>query len=76
MTVLEQVNEIFREVLDVPGLVIGATTTAKDVPEWDSLTHIELVAAIEKRFKIKFTARELRKFQDVGELCDAIAQKL
>ena len=49
MTVLEQVNEIFRKILDVPDLVIGPATTAKDVPEWDSLTHIELIAAIEKQ---------------------------
>jgi acyl carrier protein len=76
MSVLEQVNEIFRKVLDTPALVIGAATTAKDVPEWDSLTHVELIVAIEKQFKIKFTAREVRKFQNVGEMCETIAQKL
>jgi acyl carrier protein len=76
MTVLEQVNEIFRKVLDVPGLIIGPATTAKEVPEWDSLTHIELIAAIEKHFKIKLTSRELRKLQNVGEMCEVIAQKL
>jgi acyl carrier protein len=68
MSVLAQVNEIFRKVLDAPALVVQASTTAKDVPEWDSLTHVELIVAIEKHFKIKFTAREVRKFQKMHAL--------
>jgi acyl carrier protein len=74
--ILAQVNEVFRAVLSDPKLSIRPETTAKDVPEWDSLTHVELVVAIEKRFQIKFTAREVRRFQNVGEMCETIAQKL
>jgi acyl carrier protein len=76
MTILAQVNEVFRAVLGDAKLAIGPETTAKDVPEWDSLTHVELIVAIEKRFKIKFTSREVRRFQNVGEMCETIAQKL
>jgi acyl carrier protein len=76
MTILAQVNEVFRTVLGDPKLAIGLETTAKDVPEWDSLTHVELIVAIEKRFKIKFTSREVRRFQNVGEMCETITQKL
>jgi acyl carrier protein len=76
VSILEQVNDLFRKVLDTPALVIAAATTAKDVPEWDSLTHVELIVAIEKHFKLKFTAREVRKFQNVGEMCETIAQKM
>jgi acyl carrier protein len=74
--VLAQVGEVFRAVLSDPKLVVGRETTAKEVPEWDSLTHVELIVAIEKRFKVKFTAREVRRFQNVGEMCETIAQKL
>lgn len=72
--ILHQVNEVFRDVLDDSDLVIGAATTAADVQEWDSLTHIQLVAAVEKRFKVRFTASEIQGFKNVGDMCAAIAR--
>ena len=74
--VLGEVNEIFREVLDNREIELKRETTGRDVPEWDSLSHIELVVAIEKHFKIRFNFAELQKFKNVGEMCDNIAKKL
>ena len=74
--VISQVNEIFKEVLDNDSILIGAATTAADVEEWDSLSHIELVVSIEKHFKIRFTSSEIQSFRNVGEMCEAIEKKL
>lgn len=74
--VLEKVNAIFRSVLDNEELVITDQTTANDVDEWDSLNHIALVVEIEKSFNIEFTAEEILKFKDVGEMCTAISNKI
>ena len=74
--VLEQVQEIFRYVLDEEEIVLQDISTAEDVEGWDSLTHIQLIVAIEKHFKIKFTSKEILSWKNVGELVDSIAQKL
>lgn len=74
--ILHEVNRIFTEVLGNDGLVITETSTAHDVEEWDSLTHIQLVVAIEKSFKIRFTSLELQSFRNVGEMCESIRTKL
>ena len=74
--VIAEVNIIFTYVLDNPDLVISRTTSAADVEEWDSLTHIQLIVAIEKRFKIKFTAAEIHTWKDVGQMVDSIHQRL
>jgi acyl carrier protein len=74
--VLAQVNTIFRDILDNEDLVIEETSTADQVYEWDSLTHIQLVVAIEKYFKIRFTSSEITSFNNVGEMCDGIISKL
>ncbi|MBF0595159.1 MAG: acyl carrier protein [Candidatus Omnitrophica bacterium] len=74
--VLKQVNEIFIDVLDNESIVLKRETVAKDVEEWDSLTHIQLIVTVEKHFKIKFTAAEILKFRDVGHFCDEIIRKL
>ena len=72
---LERVQQIFRDVFDRPGLEIRRKTTAKDVQDWDSLAHINLVVAIEKSFHITFALGELRSLQNVGNMVDLIVQK-
>jgi acyl carrier protein len=74
--ILAQVTGIMRDVLDNDQLQVSAETTAKQVPEWDSLAHVQLVAAIERHFKIRFTARELNGFRNVGEMCASIEKRL
>ncbi len=74
--VLSRVNEIFIDVLEDDDIRLNHKTTASDVEDWDSLTHIELVVAIEKDFKIKFTAGEIQGFANVGEMCESIARRL
>ena len=73
---LEQVQEVFRDVLDDEEIVLQETSTAEDVEGWDSLTHIQLIVAIEKHFKIKFTSKEILSWKNVGELVDCLAAKL
>ena len=74
--ILAQVTTIMRDVLDNERLEVTPATTAKQVPEWDSLSHVQLVVAIEKHFKFKFTAKELNAFRNVGEMCAAIEKRL
>jgi len=73
--ILKQVNGIFADVLDNEGLVLNESTTANDVDDWDSLTHIHLVVAIEKHFKIRFTSQEIQSWNNIGELIGCIATK-
>ena len=73
---LRQINSIFIDVLDEEDIVIEENTTANDVEEWDSLSHIQLVVALEKYFKIRFTSKEIQSWKDVGEMVDCIQEKM
>ena len=73
--ILAEVQAIFRDVLDNEEIVLANETTADDIEEWDSLTHIQLIVAIEKHFKIRFTSREILSWQNVEQLIDSIAAK-
>jgi len=73
--VLSQINEIFKDVLENNMLVIKPETTADDIEEWDSLSHIQLIVAIEKHFKVRFTSSEINNFKNVGEMTEAIVKK-
>jgi acyl carrier protein len=70
-----QIQQVFRDVFGLTDLVIYDSMTASDVEEWDSLTHINLVVALERSFKIKFTTGEISNLRNVGELTSLIRSK-
>jgi acyl carrier protein len=74
--ILQAVTIVFREVLDNEAIVLSDKTTADDVEGWDSLIHIQLVAAVEKRFRIRFGSREIRGWNNVGEMIASIVAKV
>jgi acyl carrier protein len=76
MDILEILNGIFRMVFDDESLVVTRATTAKDIEEWDSLSHMNLVLAVETRFGIRIALGELKSLRNVGEMTDLIARKL
>lgn len=73
---LIQVNKIFCDILDIDNLVLKEETTANDVEDWDSLSHIQLIVEIEKHFKIKFKASEIQNLKNVGGMCEIILKKI
>ena len=73
--ILKQVNGIFIDVLDDEDIVINLESTANDVEDWDSLTHIQLVVGVEKHFKIRFTSKEIQSWKNVGEMLECIKEK-
>ena len=74
--IYDQLTAILRDTFDDDTLVVTPTLAAADVPEWDSFNHINLIVAIESRFKIKFQTAELEELHTVGHLADLIAAKL
>lgn len=76
MTTMETLTEIFRQVFDDPGIVLKRETTADDIDEWDSLSHINLVIAVETRFNVRFRLGELQTLKNVGEMADLVDSKV
>lgn len=73
--ILKRVGEIMADTFDLDDLTATRETTAGDVEEWDSLSHVRLIVAIERAFKIKFSNAEIERLRNVGGLVDAIASK-
>jgi acyl carrier protein len=76
MSTIEILNDIFRQVFDDDSIVITRETTANDIEEWDSLTHMNLVVAVEAKFKIRFALGELQTLKNVGDLLDLTEKKI
>jgi len=72
--ILHKVEELFRDVLDDEEIALTMATTANDIEDWDSLTHVELVRAVEKAFGIRFTSAEILTWKNVGEMVESVAR--
>ena len=72
----KEINDIFRDVFDDDSLVITDETNSEDIEDWDSLEHINLVVAMEKRFNMKFNIKEVGNLKNVGEMADLILSRL
>jgi acyl carrier protein len=68
-------NEIFQDVFDDPAIEVTSTTSARDIPAWDSFNNINLILAIEMKLGVKFTTGEIEKMSNAGELVLAVARK-
>jgi acyl carrier protein len=74
-SVLAELQPIFHEALDSPGLKITRSSSALNTPNWDSLAHISIVEMVETHFKIHIGISELEDLKQVGDLVDLIVAK-
>lgn len=70
--VLEKVTEIFHDVFDDESIVLTDETTAADIEDWDSLTHITLLSEIEDAFGFTFNMKDVLGLKNVGEMLDLL----
>jgi acyl carrier protein len=73
---INRLNNIFRQVFEDSSIQVSREMTASDVEKWDSLSHLTMIAAVEKEFGIKFKLKELVSMKNVGDLLTAIASKI
>ncbi len=73
--ILESVSKIMIDTFDIEGVEISNDTTAEDIDEWDSLSHIELISNIESHFKVRFALGELQDLKNIGDMVSLIASK-
>lgn len=71
--IYNRLNAVFREVFDDESITVSENTTAADIEDWDSLTHIQLIAAVEHEFGVKFSMKQVSSMKNVGEMAQTIA---
>lgn len=74
--VMERVVTVFRDVFDDEEMVITESTSADDVPDWDSLMHITLCVALGKEFQVKLSPVEVADLTNVGKLAGLLCDRL
>ncbi len=74
--IFTRIQEIIRCILKNDTIILSNETTSNDVDGWDSLTHMLIIAEIEKQFNVRINFRDLMKISNVGELVQTIEKKM
>lgn len=70
-----RLQEVFDGVFLDP-VEVGPELSARDVEEWDSLMHVALVVAVERKFDVRFRVGEVEATKNVGEFVELIGRRL
>lgn len=71
----ERLNEVFKDVFDDKKITVNELTISKDVEDWDSLEHINLIEAVEQEFSMRFKMKEVSGMKNVGEMARIIDER-
>jgi acyl carrier protein len=74
--VMADVVAVLREVFDNPDLAITPESNAETVPGWDSMKQLTILMAIEEKFEITLSTKEIAKINNIGELVVAVERKI
>ncbi len=74
--ILIELNLVFNKTFESHSIILKEETTAKDIKEWDSLSHVQMITEVEEHFSIQFTTPEIMRFRNVGTMCETIQKKL
>ena len=70
-----RLNEVFRDVFGDSSISVTPSTTSDDIEDWDSIEHINLIAAVEDELGMRFKMREVSGMKNVGEMMNIIAER-
>jgi acyl carrier protein len=71
-TLTDKVQVVLEEALRVDAGAIGPKTEFGDLPQWDSMGHMEVMVALEKAFGVEITADTITELVSIPAICTYI----
>jgi acyl carrier protein len=73
--VMDTVCDVIAEVFGAPRPEVGAATVRDDIPEWDSVGHLNLMLALEEAFDVSFSVDEMPELVSVAAIARKVREK-
>lgn len=71
----QRIVDLVAEVLQLSPDAVHEDLTMQDVPEWDSLRHVELITGLESEFGIDLGWEDIVAMQSIGAIHDVVRAK-
>ncbi len=72
---LSDITDILRDLFDDDDLVVTPAYSRQDNENWDSMNHLNIIFALESKFKIKFGVVDIEEIQNVGDIIRLVKKK-
>ena len=76
MSVEAKIKAVMMEILGVDESEIEEDSAIGDLPNWDSLNHLRIIAEVEKSFDIQFTPDVLMDIEDFSDLVKVTKERV
>ncbi|MCX6182837.1 MAG: acyl carrier protein [Bacteroidetes bacterium] len=74
--ILQKTGLVIADFFQLKDFVCSESTSAADVEQWNSFSHLPLMSKIETAFSIKFSFLEITDFYSLGDIVDCIHKKI
>lgn len=74
MTTFDKIRNIIAEALNVSPETITENLAMEDIPQWDSMGNMAIIAALEEKLEIEFPLDDLFELNSVPALVAEIDQ--
>jgi acyl carrier protein len=71
----DRLKQVILRELELEDWDMHDATTADTVPGWDSLSHAQVITAVEQTYGIRFKTMEVLRLKNVGDLQALIDRK-
>jgi len=75
INVIAEMQELFDQIF-LDNVILTPTLSAKDVPEWDSLIHINILVSVEEHFHIRFRMGEVEATKNIQEFAELVSRRM
>jgi len=72
----QRLKEILGDILDLDPNSIDGSTSKDSTASWDSLTHINLVLALEQEFQMSFEVTEIELMLSFDDILQVVMSRL
>ncbi len=71
----KRLEKVIRGVFPIEEETIDENWTSDDIPDWDSVGHLNLIMEIEKEFDIKIEIEEMFEVEKLGDISRILKKK-
>ncbi len=71
----DRIAAIAAKVFSAPAADVTVDLKAGDIPQWDSMGHLNLFLAIESELGVRFSPAEIMGLTSIGQIAEKAAEK-